>query len=189
MNTPTDASAGEVWRDVPGSGGRYRVSNRGRVESIRTTPTGRVYRKILKPAIRQSGHHKVWLRINELDRMYGIHALVLSAFVGPRPDGMEACHWNDQPGDNRIENLRWGTRSDNVRDSIRNGTHFFASKSKCKRGHDLSGANLYLIPKGGRACKACKYALSRKCENAAIDLQKVSDRKYAELTGWANNGK
>ena len=51
-----------------------------------------------------------------------VHTLVLTTFVGPRPDGMEACHRNGDPTDNRVENLYWGTRSDNVRDMYRHGT-------------------------------------------------------------------
>lgn len=52
-----------------------------------------------------------------------VHTLVLTAFVGPRPNGMEACHRNGDPTDNRIENLYWGTRSDNVKDMLRHGTY------------------------------------------------------------------
>ena len=36
-----------------------------------------------------------------------IHRLVLETFVGACPEGMEAQHWNDNRGDNRLENLRW----------------------------------------------------------------------------------
>lgn len=50
-----------------------------------------------------------------------VHRMVLLAFVGPCPRGMEACHNNGQPGDNRVENLRWDTRSNNLYDRIRHG--------------------------------------------------------------------
>lgn len=52
-----------------------------------------------------------------------IHFLVLTAFVGPRPDKYECLHWDGNPENNRLENLRWGTRSENRMDSIRHGTH------------------------------------------------------------------
>lgn len=52
-----------------------------------------------------------------------IHHAVLETFVGPCPVGLEACHKNDDKHDNRIENLYWGTRSQNVQDQIRNGIH------------------------------------------------------------------
>lgn len=55
-------------------------------------------------------------------KAYMIHRLVLEAFVGPCPRGHEACHNNGNPADNRLENLRWGTREDNLRDIVRHGT-------------------------------------------------------------------
>lgn len=50
-----------------------------------------------------------------------IHHAVLLAFVGKRPEGAEARHLNDEPDDNRSENLVWGTRRENMADRIRNG--------------------------------------------------------------------
>jgi hypothetical protein len=46
-----------------------------------------------------------------------VHHLVLEAFVGPRPPGMEACHFPDKsPKNNRMDNLRWDTQAGNIRD-------------------------------------------------------------------------
>jgi hypothetical protein len=48
------------------------------------------------------------------------HCLVLEAFVGPCPLGMEACHFPDtERSNNRLDNLRWDTRSENMRDKFR----------------------------------------------------------------------
>lgn len=51
-----------------------------------------------------------------------VHRLILEAFVGPCPPGMEACHWNGNPTDNRLENLRWDTPQENTNDKYRHGT-------------------------------------------------------------------
>jgi hypothetical protein len=51
-----------------------------------------------------------------------VHRLVLSAFVGACPDGMECRHLNGNRLDNRIANLAWGTKSENVADRKRHGT-------------------------------------------------------------------
>lgn len=51
-----------------------------------------------------------------------IHRLVLETFIGPCPDGMECCHNNGDPVDNRLGNLRWDTHFNNVQDSIKHGT-------------------------------------------------------------------
>jgi DNA-binding transcriptional regulator YiaG len=51
-----------------------------------------------------------------------VHRLVLLAFVGPCPPGMEGCHNDGNPANNRIENLRWDTHDANMKDAIRHGT-------------------------------------------------------------------
>ena len=50
-----------------------------------------------------------------------VHQLVLEAFVGPAPTGMVACHGDGNPTNNRLSNLRWGTRKDNEADKERHG--------------------------------------------------------------------
>ena len=44
------------------------------------------------------------------------------AFVGPCPDGMEACHNDGNPANNNLENLRWDTHKSNMWDKIKHGT-------------------------------------------------------------------
>ena len=51
-----------------------------------------------------------------------MHHVILNRFVGLCPEGMEACHNNGNTADNRIENLRWDTRSNNHKDAVRHGT-------------------------------------------------------------------
>jgi DNA invertase Pin-like site-specific DNA recombinase len=48
--------------------------------------------------------------------------MVLATFVGPCPVGMEACHNNGDPSDNRLSNLRWDTNAGNKADMVRHGT-------------------------------------------------------------------
>lgn len=59
-----------------------------------------------------------------------VHRLVLEAFVGPRPEGMQACHFPDQNTANvRLNNLRWDTPSANNRDKEKHGTHQIGEKN------------------------------------------------------------
>lgn len=51
-----------------------------------------------------------------------IHGLVAEAFHGPRPEGMEVRHLDGNRLNNDATNLRWGTRSQNMRDKERHGT-------------------------------------------------------------------
>jgi HNH endonuclease/NUMOD4 motif len=124
----------EMWRPVVGHEGKYEVSDQGRVRSLdciltyvrRDQYSGRdlMIRRVhsgrmLRPGPSKSGHLSVVLGRKEGSRL--IHHLVLEAFVGPCPDKHEGCHGNDVPDDNRLDNLRWGTRSDNIKDAIKNG--------------------------------------------------------------------
>lgn len=45
-----------------------------------------------------------------------VHHLVLEAFVGPRPEGKEACHLDGDPTNNAAENLHWDTHFNNMLD-------------------------------------------------------------------------
>ena len=73
----------------------------------------------LVPTIHKSGH--LWVRLRG-NRRY-VHRLVLEAFVGPRPDKMEACHFPDRnPANNHVTNLRWATHQDNIHDQREHGT-------------------------------------------------------------------
>ena len=50
--------------------------------------------------------------------------LVLEAFVGPCPDGMECRHFPDRdPTNNRLDNVRWGTAQENSDDKKVHGTN------------------------------------------------------------------
>ena len=52
-----------------------------------------------------------------------VHSLVLEAFVGRCPaDKNETRHLNGVRGDNRLENLVWGTYLENYDDKVRHGT-------------------------------------------------------------------
>jgi hypothetical protein len=51
-----------------------------------------------------------------------VHACVLGVFVGPCPEGMEACHGDGNPANNRLDNLRWDTPSANNLEKRKHGT-------------------------------------------------------------------
>lgn len=130
----------EQWRAIPGWDGVYEVSDHGRVRSLdrvletatgRRQWRGRVHRldtdKHGYPCIRLGGNK---------GKRFTAHQLVMLAFVGERPKGQEVRHLNDIRHDNRLGNLAYGTRSDNMYDCIRNGSHNRASRTHCCRGHE-----------------------------------------------------
>jgi hypothetical protein len=82
--------------------------------------------KILKPRIKSSNGlypaYRVSISQNGCAKDYYIHRLVLLAFVGECPIGMECCHNDGNSLNNKVENLRWYTPKNNQADSIRHGT-------------------------------------------------------------------
>ena len=79
--------------------------------------------KKLKPYKMQVGYLIVDPSVMGKSKHKRVHRLVLEAFVGPCPEGMEACHNNHIRDDNRLENLRWDTRKNNSHDALERGTH------------------------------------------------------------------
>ena len=105
----------EVWKNILGYEGQYQVSTLGNVRSFRRSAAP----KLLKPGRMSGGHLSVALgRGNSRC----VHELVLLAFVGPAPIKHECRHLNGKPADNRLENLKWGTRSENILDAVAHGT-------------------------------------------------------------------
>lgn len=106
---------GEVWADVVGYSGHYWVSTYGRVVSKRV---------LLKPApIDKYGRLAVSLSLNGVRKTYGVHVLVMRAFVGPAPDGLQICHNDGDVANNRLDNLRYDTAKNNQRDILKHGRH------------------------------------------------------------------
>lgn len=100
----------ERWLPVLGYENKYEVSDLGRVRSARLG-------RLLKPLPCVGGYAQVCLYSSGRDtgKFHLIHKLVLEAFVGPRPAGMQACHFPDQSGtNNRLSNLRWDTPKANA---------------------------------------------------------------------------
>jgi HNH endonuclease/NUMOD4 motif-containing protein len=151
----------ERWLPVVGFEGYYKVSDLGRVWSVpRRNPRNNVRYggKILKPDKMSAGHLRVSLHIgNKVYRRF-VHRLVLGAFVGECPEGMQVRHLNGNPADNRLENLIYGTFAENMKDrDERHKTNYQLNKTHCPRGHEYTEENTYryLNKNGGRGCRAC----------------------------------
>lgn len=71
---------------------------------------------------RDKGYRQVAMRGLGRRCKISVHVLVLEAFKGPRPDGMEGCHNDGNPANNRADNLRWDTATANAADRARHGT-------------------------------------------------------------------
>ena len=106
---------------------KYRVSTKGKVQSKRKNNSW----VNLSIQTADSGHKYVNLyRGTGKGYMHQVHALVLNAFVGPCPKGMQCRHLNGKPWDNRLCNLKWGTPRENGEDRV---THDVVNRKMTKK--------------------------------------------------------
>jgi len=176
----------EEWRAVVGWEGLYEVSNMGRVRSLtRKVAFGRGWRiaegKVLKPVpMRGSAYYRI-VNLQSPERRNSTRTiawLVLEAFVGPRPPKYDSCHGSGGTLDDRLENLRWDTRKENIIDQIRHGNHANTNKKRCPYGHLLKAPNL--LKRRGRACKTCKAADYTKAATG-LSKQQAMDQHYLRV--------
>jgi hypothetical protein len=111
----------ESWKDVEGFNGDYQVSNLGRIRSFKW---GR--ERLLKQHYRKKdGYLQIQFTRNGrgTGELYKVHRLVAEAFI-PNPEGKPfVCHADDNPSNNLVANLWWGTVQDNNADKVRKGRH------------------------------------------------------------------
>jgi hypothetical protein len=189
----TSPDTTEQWRDVPGYEGYYSVSNHGRVRSLDRQITyrdGSVRRfsgHDLHPTIHnRGGYHRVALCREGTKKPHLVQWLVAAAFLGPRPEGQVVRHLDDDPQNNVVGNLAYGTQSQNMYDAVGNYRHFRTVSLTCVRGHLLSGSNLYWKPTypERRQCRSCVRAHAWFRHQGAVknpeQFQAISDRFYSE---------
>lgn len=130
----------ERWRMIAGYERVYEVSNLGRIKSCArwlafTSKRGRrcVRRtapKFLAIQTLPAGYKTVHLNLDGQRVLRTVHSLVAAAFIGPRPARYDVAHYDGNPANNRVENLRYATRRENHGDKKRHGTHAHGSRIK-----------------------------------------------------------
>lgn len=157
------------WRTIPGWEGLYEVSEDGQVRTVTHTvmrsngAPQTVRQRMLKPFPSTGrGYETYKLYRDGKGQSYYVHTLVALAFIGPRPSpDVDICHWDDDRANNHYSNLRYGTKSENMRDRVRNRKHHHTVKTHCPQGHEYSGDNLvFRRTRTGvaRVCRTCRKA-------------------------------
>ena len=172
----------EIWKDIPGYVGKYQASNLGRIKSLerkarsvhwysgkefyRTVPE-----RILRPGrYCKTGHLSVVLGHGEAGKP--VHQLVMKAFCGEPPPGMEVLHINGNPTDNRLCNLRYGTRRENILDVYYQGG----------RWRKLSADDVIY----SRFASFCGFPDSEIAERLGVSASTIAEIRKGKSYKWLN---
>lgn len=123
------------------------------------------------------GYPLVTLCHNGKRRRVQVHVLVLEAFVGPRPPGMDGCHNDGDTRNCNLDNLRWDTRQGNMADQLRHGTR----NRGTRQGHvKLNEEKVRYIRREVREGRS-QHAVSKEME---IHVMTVNNIMSGKTWGW-----
>lgn len=178
------AQPGEVWKPVKDFPD-YLISNHGRVRSITARKGSRanINGGLIKAHVGYQAKNtpaclKVSLRKDKKTFHTRVHRMVLEAFVGPCPEGLEGCHNDGDFTNNHVSNLRWDTHRANMHDQARHGTK---SKPPILYGENHHNAKLtaekVLAIRAFPVLPGARAELARKYNTSIPTIQRVLTRK------------
>lgn len=107
----------EIWKDVIGYEGLYKISNLGRVKSFVRCTEG----KILNILFDKKGYPKSHLTKDGKTKYVNIHRLVAKAFITNTENKPCINHIDGNKENNSVDNLEWSTYSENNKHAYDNG--------------------------------------------------------------------
>lgn len=155
----------EIWKVLPGFP-VYEVSSLGRVRRVGGQP-----RRITYNA---KGYGQLALTDGPVRLQASVHVLVALAFHGPKPtEQHEAAHWNGNPSDNRVFNIRWATKKENAADRNRHGN---TARGDGNGATKLADEKIELIF-ADRAAGLSQYALADKYGISQAQIWNILHKK------------
>lgn len=106
----------EIWKPIIDYEDRYEISNLGNIRSKVNYKSSK-FGKHLRPALSQSGYWHITLAKNGTRKNGSVHMLVAITFLGPYPENMQVNHKDGDKSNNRLSNLEYVTRKENIRHS------------------------------------------------------------------------
>lgn len=120
----------EIFKDIEGFEGIYKVSNLGNVKSLNYNHTGKS--KLLRIHDDNKGYLTVCLFKLRKKKSFTVHRLVASAFI-PNPDNKRTVNHKDGvKTNNHIDNLEWNTYSENIQHAFDTGLKKVSEKQRAK---------------------------------------------------------
>ncbi len=171
----------EQWIDIYDN--LYAVSNLGRVKAnerdVQTKTGIRHYKeKILKPEVTADGHLRVVLCKAGIKKRMFVHRLVANAFI-PNPDNLPIInHKDEDPSNNKVDNLEWCTYAYNA-----------AYNNRHEKNGDLEGHNVYVFDSNNNFIEefpsitkaAKKYNISLATLWRRVQDEKIINNHYFKL--------
>lgn len=176
----------EIWKDIPGYEGKYQASTLGRIRSVDRVirmksrcgkeHDHRIKGRILRPGqFCKAGHVSVVLGHGQPGSP--VHQLVARTFLGERPKGADVCHNNGDPKDNRPENLRYDTRTENNLDVLRIG----------RAWRKLTLEQIHAIRDTPRSITGAELARQYNVSQATISAIRTNRYKSCAINGDVKN--
>lgn len=155
----------EIWKDVEGFEGVYKISNLGNIRSLDRVVEKTNYSKLGKSFIQRQkikgkalipskdkyGYMRLSTQVMGERCSFKVHRLVAEAFIPNPNDDPCVNHINGVKDDNRITNLEWCTYSENYKHAVDNslieyftGENAFSCKYETKV-FDMKGNYLYSL--------------------------------------------
>ena len=114
----------EIWKDVVGYEGLYKVSNKGNIKSVgrfveynkhhKHTKQFRKSKKLTQ-VIMKNNYLRVEMSKNNVHKLILVHRIVEQAFIPNQLNKKQVNHINGIKTDNRVENLEWATCKENMK--------------------------------------------------------------------------
>lgn len=142
----------EIWKDIPGFEGIYKISNFGEVKSlsriIKREKVGDFIRneKILNPFLISAGYFCIKVINNQKSEHFRIHRLIAILFIPNPYNKPEVNHINGIRTDNRIENLEWVNERENCchGNRTKNKSSQYVGVSFCKQTGKWKATIMYM---------------------------------------------
>ena len=118
----------EEWKDIPGLEGFYQASNMGLIRSMdrevsqlshKNYYTRKMKGQVIKSKLQNSGYEVVWLSKCGVVKAFTVHRLILTAFNPQCNIELDVNHIDGNKRNNKLKNLEWCSRSENIRHSHR----------------------------------------------------------------------
>lgn len=148
----------EIWKDIKGYEGIYKISSLGRVKSLQRIVENYGFQKkallkerILKPSMDRY-YYMVRLRKNGESKQFKIHRLLALHFIDNPDSKPHINHIDGNKKNNSLSNLEWCTASENMQHAYDNGL------KKKMYGRNNGASKLVLNLESGIYYESCKNA-------------------------------